>query len=281
MSTPILFVDRDGTLIEEPGDFQVDAYEKLRFVEGVIPAMLKLRDAGYEFVIVSNQDGLGSDAYPQAAFDGPHALMMQVFESQGIRFREVLVDTSLPDDNLPTRKPGIGLALHYLRDRGIDLERSAMVGDRDTDLEFAANLHGADAAQFDARSRLGVNALKGIGRDVAVNGRFFFQRTGFPFGAAFGFGIVVMKNAGVVFVATVGVEIKIQHYALALALNIVVTHLVVGVEVGFAPAAGFIIEGDDATCLIAESHGYAQFTTWHLETVGGYKSQFGIGAVFT
>ena len=80
----ILFVDRDGTLIEEPADFQIDAYEKLRFVEGVISAMLKLRDAGYAFVIVSNQDGLGSDAYPQASFDGPHALMKQIFASQGL-----------------------------------------------------------------------------------------------------------------------------------------------------------------------------------------------------
>ncbi|MFZ7094575.1 bifunctional histidinol-phosphatase/imidazoleglycerol-phosphate dehydratase HisB [Luteimonas dalianensis] len=140
MSTPILFVDRDGTLIQEPEDFQVDSYDKLRFVEGVIPAMLKLRDAGYEFVIVSNQDGLGTRLYPQSAFDGPHALMMQVFESQGIRFREVLIDTSLPEASLPTRKPGIGLALHYLRDRGIDLERSAMVGDRPTDIGFAANM---------------------------------------------------------------------------------------------------------------------------------------------
>ncbi|MCK9487973.1 MAG: bifunctional histidinol-phosphatase/imidazoleglycerol-phosphate dehydratase HisB [Xanthomonadales bacterium] len=140
MSTPILFVDRDGTLIEEPDNFQIDAYHKLRFVPGVIPALLKLRDAGYEFVIVSNQDGLGSERYPQADFDGPHGLMMQVFESQGIAFREVLIDTSWPEQNLPTRKPGIGLALHYLRDRGIDLERSAMVGDRDTDIAFADNM---------------------------------------------------------------------------------------------------------------------------------------------
>ena len=83
--TPILFIDRDGTLIEEPEDFQIDAYEKVRFVAGVIPALLKLRDAGYQFVIVSNQDGLGSEQYPRASFDGPQALMMQVFESQGGR----------------------------------------------------------------------------------------------------------------------------------------------------------------------------------------------------
>lgn len=137
---PILFVDRDGTLIEEPDDFQIDSYEKLRFVEGVIPAMLRLRDAGYEFVIVTNQDGLGSEHYPQEQFDGPHDLMMQVFASQGVLFRDVLIDRSWPDDNAPTRKPGIGLALRYLQDRSIDWARSAMVGDRDSDIVFAQNL---------------------------------------------------------------------------------------------------------------------------------------------
>ncbi|MBP6216155.1 MAG: bifunctional histidinol-phosphatase/imidazoleglycerol-phosphate dehydratase HisB [Luteimonas sp.] len=140
MATKILFVDRDGTLIEEPADFQIDAYDKLRFVRGVIPALLKLRDAGFEFVIVSNQDGLGSEAYPRASFDGPNDLMLQVFESQGIVFREVLVDCSWPADNAPTRKPRLGLVQHYLRNRGIDLDHSAMVGDRETDLQFADNL---------------------------------------------------------------------------------------------------------------------------------------------
>ena len=136
--TPILFIDRDGTLIEEPEDFQIDAYEKLRFVRGVIPA---LRDAGYQFVMVSNQDGLGSEQYPRASFEGPHALMMQVFESQGIRFRDVLIDESWPHENRPTRKPGIGLVIPYLQDRSIDWARSAMVGDRQTDNQFAENLN--------------------------------------------------------------------------------------------------------------------------------------------
>ena len=137
---PILFVDRDGTLIEEPADFQIDAYAKLRFVAAAVPALLKLRDAGYEFVMVSNQDGLGTDAFPRESFEGPHRLMMQVFESQGIRFRDVLIDASLPQQNLPTRKPGIGMVLPYLKDRGVDWARSAVVGDRETDLAFAANL---------------------------------------------------------------------------------------------------------------------------------------------
>lgn len=138
--TPILFVDRDGTLIEEPADFQIDAYEKLRFVRDVIPAMLKLRDAGYQFVIVSNQDGLGTEGYPQASFDGPNDLMLQIFASQGITFRDVLIDGTWPQDNAPTRKPGIGLMLPYLQDRNIDWARSAMVGDRLTDIQFAENM---------------------------------------------------------------------------------------------------------------------------------------------
>src|SRR5690606_13494687 len=138
--SPILFIDRDGTLIEEPDDFQVDALHKLRFCRDVVPALLKLRDAGYAFVIVSNQDGLGTAAYPQADFDGPQALMLQVFESQGIRFRDILIDRSLPEDSAPTRKPGLGLVVPLLRDRDIDWARSAMVGDRDTDIEFAGNL---------------------------------------------------------------------------------------------------------------------------------------------
>ena len=138
--SPILFVDRDGTLIAEPDDFQIDAYEKLRFVDGVIPAMLRLRDAGWQFVMVTNQDGLGTEAFPQASFEGPHALVLQVFASQGIVFRDVLIDTSFERDNSPNRKPNTGLVTGLLKDRGIDWARSAMVGDRDTDIRFAENL---------------------------------------------------------------------------------------------------------------------------------------------
>jgi imidazoleglycerol-phosphate dehydratase / histidinol-phosphatase len=136
----ILFIDRDGVLIEEPSDFQIDAYEKFRLVEGAIPALLKCRDAGFEFVMVSNQDGLGTTSFPQEHFEGPHKLLLQILESQGITFREILIDPSMPEENSPNRKPGIGMALHYLRDRTIDLTASAMVGDRETDMQFAANL---------------------------------------------------------------------------------------------------------------------------------------------
>ena len=136
----IVFVDRDGTIIEEPADFQIDSFEKIRFVEGVIPAMLKLRDAGFQFVLVTNQDGLGTDSFPRDTFTGPHALMVQLLASQGIVFREEVIDESFEHENKPTRKPGLGLLMHYVRDRSIDLANCAVVGDRDTDLQLAANL---------------------------------------------------------------------------------------------------------------------------------------------
>ena len=138
--TRILFIDRDGVLIEEPADQQIDSYDKFRLVEGVVPALIRLRDAGFEFVMVSNQDGLGTASFPREQFEGPQRLLLQILESQGIRFREVLIDEHFPEDNSPNRKPGIGLALYYLRDRDIDLANSAMVGDRESDMQFAANL---------------------------------------------------------------------------------------------------------------------------------------------
>ncbi len=138
--TRILFIDRDGTLIEEPADCQIDAYDKLRFVPGMLPALLALRDAGYQFVMVSNQDGLGSDSFPRRDFEGPHRLLMQLLQSQGIVFREVLIDPSRPEDGSPNRKPGLGMVMHYLRDRRVDLAGSAVIGDRDSDLAFAAAL---------------------------------------------------------------------------------------------------------------------------------------------
>ena len=122
----ILFVDRDGVLIEEPEDFQIDSYEKFRLVDGVVPALLKIRDAGYEFVMVSNQDGLGSADFPTESFEGPQRLLLQILASQGIVFREVLIDPHRPEDGSPDRKPGIGMVMHYLRDRSVDLAGSAM-----------------------------------------------------------------------------------------------------------------------------------------------------------
>ncbi|RAP56336.1 bifunctional histidinol-phosphatase/imidazoleglycerol-phosphate dehydratase HisB [Oleiagrimonas sp. MCCC 1A03011] len=140
MSRKILFVDRDGCLIEEPADEQIDRFEKLALLPDVIPALRRCVSAGYELVMVTNQDGLGTASFPQADFDGPHDLLMRLLASQGIRFREVLVDRSFPQDGLDTRKPGTGMVRHYLADDSWGRRASAMVGDRETDLQFATNL---------------------------------------------------------------------------------------------------------------------------------------------
>lgn len=140
MSRKYLFVDRDGTLIVEPPDQQIDAYDKLAFLPGVIPALRRCVEAGYELVMVTNQDGLGTDSFPEPQFRGPHQLMLQVFESQGVTFAEVLIDRSFAHENQPTRKPATGLMHAYLADDAWSRRASAMVGDRATDIEFAANL---------------------------------------------------------------------------------------------------------------------------------------------
>jgi imidazoleglycerol-phosphate dehydratase/histidinol-phosphatase len=140
MSRKILFVDRDGCLIEEPADQQIDSFDKLVLLPGVIAALQRFVAAGYRLVMVTNQDGLGTDSFPEADFNGPHALMLGIFASQGIRFDEILIDRSFPHEKLDTRKPGIGLMRHYLSSDDWNRAASAMVGDRETDLQFAANL---------------------------------------------------------------------------------------------------------------------------------------------
>lgn len=136
----ILFVDRDGTLIIEPPDHQIDSLEKLELVEGVIPALLALQRAGYELVIVSNQDGLGTSSYAQADYDLVQRKMLGLFNSQGITFRATHIDPHFAHEGSPNRKPNIGLVLDYLKSGELDLQDSWVIGDRDTDLQLAANM---------------------------------------------------------------------------------------------------------------------------------------------
>ncbi len=140
MSKAVLFVDRDGTLIEEPEDFQVDALEKVALVPGVIRALQEFLEHGYELVMVSNQDGLGTEAFPEADFERCHKHMLKLFESQGIHFAETFICPHLPDGGCDCRKPRTGLLTRYLAATAIDTSRSAVIGDRETDLELAAKL---------------------------------------------------------------------------------------------------------------------------------------------
>lgn len=136
----VLFIDRDGTLIEEPDDYQVDKVDKVRLVPGVIPALREIAAHGYRFVMVSNQDGLGTDSFPQAHFDEPHALVMHLFESQGIEFDEVFICPHIPDDGCDCRKPRTGLLTRYLAANDLDLDHCAVIGDRETDLQLAERI---------------------------------------------------------------------------------------------------------------------------------------------
>lgn len=140
MTRKLLFVDRDGCLIVEPPDEQIDSFEKLDLVPGVIAALQRCVSAGYELVMVTNQDGLGTANFPEAAFRGPQELLLRILASQGIRFREVLIDRSFEHEGRDTRKPGTGLLRHFLADDGWNRAASAVVGDRDTDMQLAANL---------------------------------------------------------------------------------------------------------------------------------------------
>lgn len=140
MNERVLFVDRDGTILEEPEDFQVDRFEKMRFVEGVLPALKRLKEAGWSLVMVSNQDGLGTASFPTEDFEGPHALMMQILESQGAAFDAVLICPHMPGEGCACRKPATGLVEAYLAPGRIDAAHSYVIGDRETDMKLAANM---------------------------------------------------------------------------------------------------------------------------------------------
>lgn len=138
--TAVLFVDRDGTLVEEPPDEQIDSLDKVRFMPGVFAALADLARHGYRLVLVTNQDGLGTPSFPRAAFEQPQEFILEAFRSQGIEFDAVFVCPHFQSEGCRCRKPGTGLVEEYLRLTAVDLAASAVVGDRDTDLQFAANL---------------------------------------------------------------------------------------------------------------------------------------------
>jgi imidazoleglycerol-phosphate dehydratase/histidinol-phosphatase len=137
----VLFIDRDGTIVQEPPvDYQLDRFEKLAFLPGVFHWLGKIaRELDFDLVMVTNQDGLGTDSFPEDTFWPVHNLMIQILESEQIFFKEVCIDRSFPHENLPTRKPGIGMLQEYLKDE-YDLKNSWVIGDRPTDVQLAQNL---------------------------------------------------------------------------------------------------------------------------------------------
>ena len=134
-----IFIDRDGTIIAEPADEQVDSLEKLSFVPGAIGGLRALTGLGFELVMVTNQDGLGTPSFPEKDFLPPHEKMLQTLAGEGVAFDEILIDRSFPHENLPTRKPGTGMLGKYM-DGSYDLGASFVIGDRETDLQLAAAL---------------------------------------------------------------------------------------------------------------------------------------------
>ena len=155
----ILFIDRDGTIIEEPADEQVDSLQKLRLLPGVIPALLELQRTGYRLVLVSNQDGLGTDSFPEPAFREPQDFLRNLLVSQGIEFDAEFFCPHFPGDGCDCRKPRTGLLTEFLAEHALDRKQSFVIGDRESDMQLAANLgleglrvraDGADGATWQA-----------------------------------------------------------------------------------------------------------------------------------
>ncbi len=137
----ILFIDRDGTLALEPEGYQLDAFDKLIFYPEVFTFLSKIADElDYELVMITNQDGLGTESFPEETFWPVHKFLIKTFENEGVIFRDVFIDKSFPKDNAPTRKPRIGMLTSFLDSTSYDLKNSFVIGDRLTDMELAKNL---------------------------------------------------------------------------------------------------------------------------------------------
>lgn len=147
----ILFVDRDGTILIEPEDKQIDSLAKVSFIDGALPALMELKKKGWELILVSNQDGLGTDSFPEKDFWGPQNLMLDVLKSCGVEFSKILICPHLPSDACRCRKPKTGLLTEVIRE-GFDYDQSAVIGDRDTDMELAEILGVAGLRIEDGKS---------------------------------------------------------------------------------------------------------------------------------
>jgi imidazoleglycerol-phosphate dehydratase/histidinol-phosphatase len=151
----VLFIDRDGTLIKEPADHQIDSFEKLEFYPEVFTYMNKIAsELDYELVMITNQDGLGTYIYPEDTFWPVQDFIIHAFKNEGVEFEDIYIDKTFPKDNAPTRKPKTGLLTKYFESE-YDMENSFVIGDRLTDVELAKNL-GAKGIFIDNKTELGL-----------------------------------------------------------------------------------------------------------------------------
>lgn len=159
MAQKILFIDRDGTLVLEPENYQLDDLSKVEFYPNVFNCLNKIvNELDYELVMVTNQDGLGTDSFPEEIFWPTHNFIIKAFENEGIVFKEVCIDKSFPEELAPTRKPRTGMLTNYFDSDKYDLANSFVIGDRMTDVELAKNL-GAKAIYIKNDAQLGINEL--------------------------------------------------------------------------------------------------------------------------
>ncbi len=294
----VLFIDRDGTLVEEPVDEQVDSLAKIRLLAGVIPALLELKQAGYRFVLVSNQDGLGTHTFPEPAFREPQDFIRTLLASQGIEFDAEFFCPHRAADGCECRKPKIGLLTDYLRDNPIDPNDSYVIGDRETDLQLAANLgiqglkvraEGSDDATWAAiverlrrPARTATVLRKTKETDIRV--RVNLDRTG-PIAIATGIGFYdhmleqVARHGGFALELTCTGDLEIdEHHTVedcALALGQALREAL-GDKRGIA-RFGFVLPMDESQAQVAidlSGRAYAVFEgTFGRESVGGLPTE--------
>jgi imidazoleglycerol-phosphate dehydratase/histidinol-phosphatase len=294
----ILFIDRDGTLVEEPPDEQVDSVQKVRLLPDVIPALLELKRAGYRFVLVSNQDGLGTETFPQWAFEETQDFVRRLFASQGIEFDAEFFCPHRAPDGCDCRKPKTGLLTEYLETHPIDRARSYVIGDRDTDLQLAANLgvqglrvraDGAEGATWEAvverlcRPARTATVVRKT-RETDIHVRVNLDRTA-PVAIATGIGFYdhmleqVARHGGFALELTCVGDLQIdEHHTVedcALALGQALREAL-GDKVGIA-RFGFVLPMDEARAQVAidlSGRAFAVFEgRFGRESVGGLPTE--------
>jgi imidazoleglycerol-phosphate dehydratase/histidinol-phosphatase len=294
----VLFIDRDGTLVEEPPDEQVDSLHKVRLLPGVIPALLELQRAGYRLVLVSNQDGLGTATFPEPAFRETQDFIRRLFGSQGIEFDAEFFCPHRPEDTCECRKPRTGLLTSYLRDHPIDPKHSYVIGDRDTDLQLADNLgvqglrvraDGADGATWGGvverlRRAERVATVVRTTKETDIRARVNLDRTA-PIAIATGIGFYdhmleqVARHGGFALELTCVGDLDIdEHHTVedcALALGQALREAL-GEKVGIA-RFGFVVPMDESLAKVAidlSGRAYSVFEgRFGRESVGGLPTE--------